>query len=53
VEAVPFKQEWEVGFLFQKKDWRALVLYNNASKDIATQRFSRHQYLNISLIKLF
>lgn len=53
VEAVPLKQEWEGGFLFQQRPWRFAVFYNNASRDVKTQKFSRHQYLNITLTRLF
>lgn len=53
IEAVPLKQEWEGGFLFQQEDWRFAVFYNNASRDIKTQKYSRHQYLNITLTKFF
>ncbi len=53
LEAVFFKHEWEAGFLYHLKRWRFAVLYNNASKDVQSQKYSRHQYLNITLTRLF
>ncbi len=53
VEAVPLKQEWEFGLIYHFKQWRFLTLFNNASKDVKTQRFSRHNYLNITITRLF
>lgn len=53
LESVPFKQEWEFGLIYHSKHWRFLTLFNNASKDVKTQRFSRHNYLNITITRLF
>ncbi len=50
---IPYKNSLEAGFAFYGKKWRLLTLWNSISKDNKFQKSRRHQYLNISVGRIF
>ena len=48
-----YRNSLEFGFFSQKNKWTILMLYQSLSKDTPSQRFDRHQVLNISIRNQF
>ena len=53
LEAIPYKNSLEAGFAFYPKKWRFLALWNSISKDNKFQKSERHNYLSISVSRIF
>ena len=50
-EAVPFKNGLEAGVTMMLKKWRIQSTFHYMSKDVKTQRYPTHKYLNISIFR--
>ena len=52
IEANPLRQEFQVGILFFKWPWKGQFLFHSSSNYITSQRYPRHPYLNLSIIRI-
>ena len=53
LDPIPFKYNALVGLAFYGKQWQLQMLFNRATKDNTSQKIKGHNYLNISLSRLF
>lgn len=52
-EANDFVNNLQAGIIFYSKMWSVRFLVNSISKKLVSQRYNRHPYLNMTLIKIF
>ena len=53
LDPILFKYNALVGLAFYGKQWQLQMLFNRATKDNTSQKIKGHNYLNISLSRLF
>ncbi len=52
IEANSLRQEFQVGMVFIKRPWKGQFLFHSSSNYVRSQRYPRHPYLNLSVIRI-
>ena len=51
--AEKLRNKYQAGFTYFKLPWKVNFLFNNTSRYIKTQKYSRHPFLRIAITRIF